>query len=217
MRKPVGIDVYLQKIKPLLRKTRFSQLKIDEIAKAMDISKVTLYKHFSSKDEIIEQVTDYYIDYLQSSDTVVGDDSLSYAERFRHTFAQSLIGVLYVSDLFLEDLKAYYPHHYERLAAAQQSRSKNLQSFFEAGMERQAFNPLNAQLFIVQDDAVLRRFLEPSFSIQYDVTLKQAILDFYRMKQYQLLAPAYLHEALEDPEGQSALESKIAQILQNFS
>ncbi|MDV2887984.1 TetR/AcrR family transcriptional regulator, partial [Alkalihalophilus pseudofirmus] len=56
MRKPVSVDQYIEKIKPVIRRNKFSQLKIDDIAKYMDISKVTLYKHFSSKDEIIQRV-----------------------------------------------------------------------------------------------------------------------------------------------------------------
>ncbi|CAI6086077.1 TetR/AcrR family transcriptional regulator [Cohnella sp. JJ-181] len=217
MRKPVGADQYIAKIKPAIRKTPFSQLKIDDIAKAMDISKVTLYKHFSSKDEIIEQVVDYYVEYVQESDTVVHDDSRSFVERFRLTFLHSLISVTYITDLFLEDLRAFYPHHYERMAAAQQRRNRHLQSFFEAGMEQQVFNRLNAALFMMQDDAVLRRFLEPSFSIQYDITLKQAILDFYRMKQYQLLTPDYLQAESSNQEASSEFETRIAGILQNLS
>ncbi|NCG68296.1 TetR family transcriptional regulator [Bacillus coagulans] len=212
MRKPVSVDQYIEKIKPVIRRNKFSQLKIDDIAKYMDISKVTLYKHFSSKDEIIQRVVMYYINYLQGADTVVKDDSVSYVERFQMTFLQSLICVTFISDLFLNDLKEFYPNHFENLAAAQQSRIKNLQTFFESGMKQKIFNKLNAVLFMVQDDAVLRRFMEPSFSIQYDVTLKQAIIDFYKMKEYQLLKPEHL-----DTVDDSVIEKGVSKVLQTIS
>lgn len=212
MRKPVSVDQYIEKIKPVIRRNKFSQLKIDDIAKYMDISKVTLYKHFSSKDEIIQRVVMYYINYLQEADTVVKDDSVSYVERFQMTFLQSLICVTFISDLFLNDLKEFYPNHFENLAAAQQSRIKNLQTFFESGMKQKIFNKLNAVLFMVQDDAVLRRFMEPSFSIQYDVTLKQAIIDFYKMKEYQLLKPEHL-----DTVDDSVIEKRVSKVLQTIS
>lgn len=212
MRKPVNAETYIIKIKRALAKTRFSQLKIDDIAKYMDISKVTLYKHFSSKDEIIRQVIDYAIRFMEEGDAGADDDSVSCVRRFQETFLQSLISVFYISDLFIQDLKEFYPHLYEILAAAQQVRHKKLQAFFEAGMDRGIFNRLNARLFMVQDDAVLRRFLEPSFSIQYDITLKAAILDYYQMKKTQLLAPEYLSTADD-----SAIEKELDRILQNFS
>jgi AcrR family transcriptional regulator len=212
VRKPVSVDKYIEKIKPVIRKTKFSQLKIDDIAKYMDISKVTFYKHFSSKDEIIQQVVEYSINFLQEVDTVVKDDSVSFIERFQKTFLQSLICVIYLSDLFLHDLKEFYPHLFENLATAQQIRNKNLQTFFESGMDQNIFNRMNAVLFMVQDDAVLRRFMEPSFSIHYDVTLKQAIIDFYKMKQYQLLKPEYL-----DTADDSVIDQAIVKILQTIS
>lgn len=212
MRKAVSVDTYVEKIKPIIRKTKFSQLKVDDIAKYMDISKVTLYKHFSSKDDIIEQVVDYYVEYSKKADAVVKDDSVSFLERFKLTFLQSLMCAAFISDLFLQDLKEFYPHHFENLSVALQNRNKGLQAFFESGMEQQIFNRLNAVLFMVQDDAVLRRFIEPSFSIQYDITLKQAIMDFYYMKQYQLLKSEYLKEI-----DNSDMEKKVVHILQAIS
>lgn len=212
MRKTVSVETYIEKIKPVLRKTPFSQLKVDDLAKSMDISKVTLYKHFASKDDIIEQVVGYYIDYSKKADAMAKDDSVSYLERFQITFLQSLMCAMYISDLFLQDLKEFYPRHYENLSVALQNRNKSLQAFFESGMEQRIFNKLNAVLYMVQDDAVLRRFIEPSFSIQYDITLKQAIMEFYRMKQYQLLQPEYL-KMIDD----SDIERKIVHILQTVS
>ncbi|AUS24978.1 TetR/AcrR family transcriptional regulator [Paenibacillus polymyxa] len=213
MRKPVSADQYLNKIKPVIRRTRFSQLKIDDIAKHMDISKVTLYKHFSSKDEIIEQVVEYGIQYLQQADTVVYDDSVSYIDRFQKTFLESLIGVIYLSDLFLQDLKEFYPRLFEKISVAQQNRIKNLQSFFQSGMDKKIFNRMHAALSLVQDDATLRRIMEPTFSIQwYDLTLKQAVMEFYRMKQYQVISPEYL-----DTVDDSIIEKEIIRILQTIS
>lgn len=209
----MSVDQYLNKIKPVIRKTRFSQMKIDDIAKNMDISKVTLYKHFSSKDEIIEQVVEYYIQYLHHADTVANDDSISYIERFQKIFSESLISVIYLSDLFLQDLKEYYPQLFENIFVAQQNRIKNLQSFFQSGMDENIFNRIHIALSLVQDDASLRRIMEPTFSIQwYDLTLKQAVMEYYKMKQYQVIRPDYL-----DTVDDSGIEKEIIRILQTIS
>jgi AcrR family transcriptional regulator len=213
VRKAVSAEHYINKIKPIIRKTRFSQLKIDDIAKYMDISKVTLYKHFSSKDEIIEQVVEYGVNYLQQADADVNDDSVSFIERYQKTFLQSLICVIYFSDLFLQDLKEYYPHLFETIAVAQQNRNTNLQTFFESGMDKEIFNTIHAMLSLVQDDATLRRIMEPTFSIQwYDLTLKQAVMEFYKMKRYQVIRPEHL-DSVDD----SDIEKEIVRILQCIS
>ncbi|MDU4694503.1 MULTISPECIES: TetR/AcrR family transcriptional regulator [Paenibacillus] len=213
MRKPLSANHYMNKIKPIVRKTRFSQLRIDDIAKYMDISKVTLYKHFSSKEEIIEQVVNYEVEYLQQADLVVHDVSLPFVDRFQQTFLQSLLCVVYISDLFLQDLKDFYPMLYDKLIMAQQNRNKSLQHFFEAGMDQKVFNRMNAVLSLVQDDATLRRIMEPTFSIQWvDLTLKQAIIEYYKMKKYQMIRPEHL-ETIDDAN----LESQVVEILQTIS
>jgi AcrR family transcriptional regulator len=62
-------------------------LKIDDIA---SISKATLYKDFSTRDEIVEVVVAHYIDYLSEADAIVQDENVSFTERFQKTFEQSL-------------------------------------------------------------------------------------------------------------------------------
>lgn len=72
---------------------------------------------------------------------------------------------------------------------------------------------MHAALSLVQDDATLRRIMEPTFSIQwYDLTLKQAVMEFYRMKQYQVISPEYL-DTIDD----SVVEKEIIRILQTIS
>ena len=129
MRKVACANTYI-KIKPIIRKTSFSQLKIDEIAKYMDISKATLYKRFSSKDEIIEAVVEDFMNYLLEGDADNQDESMSFTERFQKTFIHSLKCVTYISDV-LQDLKEAYPHLSDQLVAAQQNRNHNLQMFLK--------------------------------------------------------------------------------------
>ena len=211
MRKVACANTYINKIKPVIRKMSFSQLKIDEIAKYMDISKATLYKRFSSKDEIIEAVVEDFINYLLE-DADNQDESMTFAERFQKTFIHSLKCVTYISDVFLQDLKEAYPHLSDQLVAAQQNRNRNLQMFFESGMEQGYFNKMNAPLFMVQDDVMLRRIIDHTFCIQYDITLKQAILDFYNLKKYQLFKPEFL-DVVDDSE----IEKEIIANLQMIS
>lgn len=113
---------------------------------------------------------------------------------------------------FLQDLKEAYPHLSDQLVAAQQNRNRNLQMFFESGMEQGYFNKMNAQLFMVQDDVMLRRIIDHTFCIQYDITLKQAILDFYNLKKYQLFKPEFL-DVVDDSE----IEKEIIANLQMIS
>jgi AcrR family transcriptional regulator len=203
---------YLDKIKPVIRKSRFSQLNMDDVARYMDISKATLYKYFSSKDEIMELFVDHCIDYLKHADVLVLDKDISFVERFQKTYEHALKCVIYVPDILLQDLKEIYPDFYERLTLAEQNRNHNLRQFIESGMEKGVFNQINATLFTIQDEVVLRRIVEPSFSIRYDLTLKKALFDFYILKKHQLIKPELLH-TVDD----SAMENQISEMMHMIS
>jgi len=202
---------YFDKIKPVFRKIRFSQINMDDMARLMDISKATLYKYFSSKDEIITMFVDYCADYLKMADAALADETLSFARRFRLSYEHSLKTVIYVPDILLQDLKELYPHLHEKLMLAMQDHIRSMQRFIDAGAEAGFFRRVNAALYVVQDDAVLRRIFEPTFSIQFDVTLKQALVEFYLLKKHQLIVPEMLH-MVDDAE----VERDIAQIIQRM-
>lgn len=212
MKKLENQKSYIDKIKPVLRKSRFSQINMDDMARHMDISKVTLYKYFSSKDEIIEMFVDHCVEFLRNADGELLNEEVPFAKRFQKTYEQSLKCVIYVPDILLQDLREVYPALFDKLFMAQQTRYKNLQRFLESGMDHGEFNRINAMLFIVQDEVVLRHIVDPAFSIQYDLTLKQSLLDFYTLKKYQIFKPELLAKA-DDTE----LEEHITQIIQTIS
>lgn len=212
MEKVKNKNKYFDKIKPVFRKNGISQLNMDDIARHMDISKATMYKYFSSKDEIIKLFVDYCVDYFKSGESVMSDERISYPERFQITFEQSLKAAVYMPDILLQDLKDAYPNLLESVLLAQQERHTNFRKFFDAGVTNGVFIPINPTLFLIQDDVVLRRILEPSFTIQFDLTLKKALMDFYLIKKHQLITPNLLN-TVDD----SLMEKKISQVIQRIT
>ncbi|MCR2806018.1 TetR/AcrR family transcriptional regulator [Paenibacillus soyae] len=203
---------YFEKIKPVFRKNRFSQLNMDDIARHMDISKATMYKYFSSKDDIVKLFVDSCADYFKSGEKMMVDQGISYSERFQIVFEHSLKAAVYVPDILLQDLKEAYPNLLDTLLRAEQERLTCFRQFFEAGVAEGVFNPINPALFLVQDDVVLRRILEPAFTIQFDITLKQALLDYYLIKKQQLITPSFL-DSVDD----AGMDKKILQVIQQLS
>lgn len=203
---------YFEKIKPVFRKNRFSQLNMDDIARHMDISKATMYKYFSSKDEIVKLFVDSCADYFKSGENMMLDQELTYLERFQITFEHSLKAAVYVPDILLQDLKEAYPKLLDTLLRAEQERLTCFKQFFDAGAAEGVFNPINPALYLVQDDVVLRRILEPSFTIQFDITLKKALSDYYLIKKHQFITPKFL-DSVDD----ASMDKKIQQVIQQIS
>ncbi|MCC3373898.1 TetR/AcrR family transcriptional regulator [Cohnella sp. REN36] len=173
-----------------IKSVGFQQLRMDDFAKHMDISKATLYKYFSSKDEIIEMLVQMFIDVVIEKDlSELPDDSVSYAVRFQQSFARSLHIANYGSDPFMNDLRDGYPAFFAVLNAAIGSRNERLRAFYEKGMDVGVFHRLNATLVILQDEAMFRELIDPSSLMKHHLTLSAALWDYYQIKKLQLFTP----------------------------
>lgn len=180
---------YIAKLLPIIKHRGFSHLRIDDMVRSMDISKATFYKHFSSKEEVIERVVEMVVGYLTQAATLIEDESASYIERFQHVFEQSLLIATYLSDAFLLDLKQSYPPLWESIKQAQQERQRHLQRFYEQGIAAGVFKPINPVLVVLQDELVLRAIVDPVFLMEHDLTLRAVLYDYYELQKYQWLAP----------------------------
>ncbi|MGQ8874696.1 hypothetical protein [Paenibacillus sp. TSA_86.1] len=83
--------------------------------------------------------------------------------------------------------------------------------FFEMGMTQGIFNRISPVLYMIQDEAVIRRIAESSFSITHDMTIRQALFDFYIMKKHQLLHPSCM-ESLDDQPVKAYINKLIQQL-----
>ncbi|MBB6636817.1 TetR/AcrR family transcriptional regulator [Cohnella thailandensis] len=172
-----------------LRSMGFQQLRMDDIAKHMDISKATLYKYFSSKDEIIELIVDQFITYLKEKDAEdLPEADVPYEKRFCDTFVQTLLIASYRSEPFLNDLREAFPELYAKLESAIGARNERLCRFYEEGMEAGVFIRQNATLLILQDELIFRNLIDPVNLMKHNLTLRNALFDYYQIKKRQILS-----------------------------
>jgi AcrR family transcriptional regulator len=196
------------KILPFVQKHGFSAIKMDDAAKYMDISKATMYKYFSSKDDIIECLVEKCVNYTESlmfevdpynlipaNETLPSHEALKlYGESFAKVFKQSFKMAFYLSDILLQDLNTAYPDLSAALSQAVERCQMRLVAYMNRGMELGVFHQMNSEIILIQMDVVLRRLLDPKLLLQHNMTLKQALLDFYQAMRLQLFEEKWLHE-----------------------
>ncbi|MDQ0057899.1 TetR/AcrR family transcriptional regulator [Paenibacillus harenae] len=174
------------------RKESLISMRAEDMAKYMDVSKVTMYKYFSSKDEILNLVISHYANFLRNEDIGSTGESEAILERYQKSFEQSLMINYYFPEQFFHDFKAYNSRLYEEIVDAQQFRLKQLDELFHLGAEQGVFYPVNSAIFVLDDELILRRILDPSFLVQHGLPLEKALLDYYEMQKRKLICPEYL-------------------------
>lgn len=186
-------ETLLIRIIPLIRKNGFQSLRMDDIAKLMDISKATMYKYFSSKEVIISGAVAILIDYINENSDLLQEDVESFGGGFQDLFEQSLLLTAYISEVFVADLQKAYPDVAMKLEEANKVREQKMTLFYKKGSQIGVFNEVNEQLLFLQEQFLIRSLIDPKFLMNHKMTLEQALWDYYRLKKIQLFSPDYLH------------------------
>jgi AcrR family transcriptional regulator len=173
-------------IAPVMR-DGFQALRMDDIAKLMDVSRATLYKHFSSKEEVIEGVVRIFADYVAKlEDLGPEDDDNVFAIGFQRLFEQSVTLAGKISDVFMKELQAVYPQLYEELKNALDERKDLIVRFYRNGQSKGIFNPISEHLLVLQDVMLLREVVNPKYLLSRNISFRQSLVDYYQLKKIQL-------------------------------
>lgn len=181
------------------RKESLTSMRTEDMAKCMDVSKVTMYKYFASKEDILSSVVSIFKDYLRNEDMFSFSENDSLLDRYQKSFEQSLMTNFYFPEQFVEDFKLNYPSLYEEIVDAQHFRFKQLEELYQLGLEQGIFNRVNAAIFVLNDEIVLRRILDPSFLIRHGLLLEEALMDYYHMQKRTLLTNECLQTVDDTP------------------
>lgn len=177
----------LKKLISSVMKDGFQHLRMDDIAKSMVVSRATMYKYFSSKEEVIEGVVSIFIDYLEKmEERTKEDDEKWFGVWFQKLFEQSVNLVGKITDVFLKDLQAVYPDLYDNLKSTLNKREKMTLEFYQDGKEKGIFNMINEKFILLQDDILLREIIDIKYLLYNQMSIEQVLYDYYQFKKIQL-------------------------------
>lgn len=195
----------VMRLMPYVQKCGFSALKMDDAAKYMDISKPTMYKYFASKTEIAESLIDKFVLYVSEQmlseapptlpqEQPSAEELKIYGESFARAFKLTIKLSFYLTDILLQDLSAAYPDLYAKLAGAVELCKSKLAAYFESGIALGVFYPISPRIYLTQVDLVFRKLLDPKWLMLQNMTMKQALMDFYKTMKHQVFYEKWLDE-----------------------
>ncbi|MBZ6442592.1 AcrR family transcriptional regulator [Paenibacillus jamilae] len=204
----------ITKILPYFRKNDLQSARMDEIAKVMEISRATLYKYFSTKEEIILYIVDGFVDYMNELTSNSLDSDQNFGIRFQQIFEQSVLLVEYFTDVFLNELENSYPDSYDRLNEAMKQREQQVLTFYEEGVRKGIFYNINGKLLIMQDE-LLRSLFNVKYLMTNQITIQQILYDYYQLKKIQLFKPEKI-SAVDDEVMMPRIEYLAQKIIKNL-
>ncbi|MBM7566331.1 TetR/AcrR family transcriptional regulator [Paenibacillus sacheonensis] len=179
----------LKKLIVSVIKDGFQQLRMDDIAKHMDVSRATMYKHFSSKEDVISGVVRIIVDFIERLEAHGDDeDEAFFAVWFQKLFEQSVSLVQYITAAFMDDLKSAYPEQYNLLKSTLQKRDRHSLRFYRLGKDKGMFNHINESFILLQDELLLREITSVKYLLNHNMSIQDVLLDYYRFKKVQLFS-----------------------------
>ncbi|WP_231574766.1 TetR/AcrR family transcriptional regulator [Paenibacillus sp. FSL R7-0273] len=176
----------ITKLLPYLRKNGLQSVRMDEIARVTEVSRATLYKYFSTKEEIIGYIVEGFVEYMNeqtASSSLESEES--FGIRFQQMFEQSVSLIVYFTEVFLKDLETSYPEWHSRFTEGMQQREEQILAYYQEGIRRGLFHDLNGKILIMQDE-LLRGMLNVKYLMTNQLTVEQVLTDYYQLKKIQL-------------------------------
>lgn len=163
---------------------------MSDLTKRLNVSKTSLYEHFSSKNELIAVIIAMAIQETEEEENrIYGDRGLSIGDTFRAilTAGPKQFGPL--NDRIYDDLYNFYPAEWQRIAEYRDRRLTRLTDFLLKGIEKQVIRPVNLpvlrQMLVGAVGHLIRsnRFLTENNMTYSDAVAAMADIIMYGLQQ----------------------------------
>lgn len=153
----------------------FYKTPIDSIASELRISKKTIYKHFATKEELIEQLVFDFISVVsEKMDSVVNSDKDSLSKAL---LMFEIIGnvTLKFSDKWIKDIQIHMPELWKKIDDFRTKRAYTvLSNIIRQGQEEGMINDKPAELIIHLFVSSMRSIVNPDFLFYQKFSYKEA-------------------------------------------
>ena len=153
----------------------FYKVTMDEIAHEMRISKKTIYKHFSSKQALVESTVESLMHTLKNSLSKITDQNFSAIVKLNNSSSFLIKAAFQVSDKWLSDLKLHSPHLWEKVDKFRKvTFISNFSKIVDQGKKEGTIVDKPNILIITIMLAAIRSVINPDFLLNNNISAKQA-------------------------------------------
>lgn len=173
---------WVEQLMPLYMEHGLRNQTMDEVSQKLGVSKATVYKHFSTRGEIVSEVVERKIAEITDFKQYLIDEDVPFQERYLHAIKMATIQLAGISNQFLSDLKQLYPKQWDNFSNMFDTAVTIVQSFYEEGIKQDVFNDINPKFLAISDKMFISALANPKFLMDNNLTLQQAVEDYFTMK-----------------------------------
>ena len=177
---------WIRKLLPVYTRKGLKKFTMDEVAAILEISKATLYKHFTSREEIIEKSLEVKLADMAMFKEVLFNDELPYLDRYFASISVFYTQIYGISTEFLSDLKHLYPNTWKKVDFFRDYAQSQLVAFYKEGLQSQLFHDIDPAILAMTDKWFFDAVSDPDFLTEHNLTLEKAFHDYFTLRCYGL-------------------------------
>lgn len=179
-------DKIIQSATGKIRRYGFRRFTIEDIASDLGISKKTIYKHFTGKEEIISAVCSTHRERMKEKFlAIMATTEGAWQDKLMRFFCHEAQGD--VDEQLALELKKYYPDVWDRQKVINEFMAEQIKDFLRQGV---AGGDIRPDIDIDVLDTVIHASVDALLNAEFaDLSLKQAMEQFKKVILYGILSP----------------------------
>ncbi|MCX7876460.1 MAG: TetR/AcrR family transcriptional regulator [Melioribacteraceae bacterium] len=174
----------LHKAEDMFQRFGFSKVTMEEIANSLNISKKTLYKHFSNKEHILKEMVhlnkcevDNFIDELMNDKSTPFIEKLKKFMNFIAIISKKLEGTM------VHDIMKSHPEIWHDIEQFRENRAyKNLSNLIKDGIASGIFrNDINTEVVVLAYVSAIHTLINPETLSKLPISADQAFGDILKI------------------------------------
>lgn len=184
---PARKKEWVKQVMPAFLSRGIKGLSMDEVSEILGVSKATLYKHFSSREEILEQILIHLINNIKKFEERLSDKKVPFLERYFEAVAILVANTAVISTTFLADLKLLYPSIWEHANAFKQYALVVLQQFYQQGIDDGVFRDIDASIYVLSDKMFFEALTDPFELEQLKLNMGEAFKLYFTSRCFGMI------------------------------
>lgn len=155
----------------------FSKVTMEEFAQSMGMSKKTIYKFFSSKDEIVKAITHEKLETIHyQCECYRTDQSMEFIERIKATISFITTEMQKLKPQFYIDVQKTMPDLWKEVEMFRNEKVMNdFALMVKQGIDLGIFrSDVNVQVFVLMYATAMRNIINPEVLSQLPINISQA-------------------------------------------
>lgn len=161
----------------------FSKVTMDELVGELGISKKTMYKYFSSKDDLIDAITEWQMIRAVGKVKEIVDSRIDFIEKMHNLWA--FIGETYsrMSKQYHDDMRRFRPDLWQRIEEFRRTHLiENAGKLIEEGIKRGVFRKdVNKEILVLLYVSAIQGVMNPEILVQHSFSAEEAFKTILRV------------------------------------